>query len=168
MAHPLVKQLYFARSEFKRALERLTDGDARRRLEPMNSISWIVGHLAWQEQLYWLTRMQGMTLLPVLDERFGTGKPASTAHLEEVVTFWTEITQACDSFLERLTTSDMKAPFIMEGEPSKRSVGTMLTRVIYHYWYHIGETLAIRQMLGHSSLPAYVGDLHGLAPYEPH
>jgi hypothetical protein len=30
-------------------LEGLTDGDARRRLPPLNSISWNVGHLAWQE-----------------------------------------------------------------------------------------------------------------------
>lgn len=168
MAHPLVKQLHFTRHEFKRALENLEDAEAQRRLEPMNSISWIVGHLAWQEQLYWLTRMQGMTLLPMLNERFGTGKPACTPHLEEAVTFWTEITRACDPFLEGITTSDLKAPYIMEGKPSKYSVGTMLTRMIYHYWYHTGETLAIRQMLGHSGLPEYVGDLHGLAPYEPH
>ena len=42
----------------------MSDEDARRRLLPMNCISWIVGHLAWQEQRYWLTLTQGQTPLP--------------------------------------------------------------------------------------------------------
>jgi len=32
-------------------------------------------------------------------------------------------------------------------------------RNIYHYFYHIGEASAIRQMLGHKNLPDYVGDM---------
>ena len=54
MVHPLVDQLRFARSEWVRVLEGVSDEDARRRLTPMNSISWMVGHLAWQENRYWL------------------------------------------------------------------------------------------------------------------
>jgi len=46
MPHPLIVQLHFTRSEFKRALEGLSDADARRRLLPMNCISWNIGHLA--------------------------------------------------------------------------------------------------------------------------
>ncbi len=57
MIHPLVLQLRFTRSEFKRGLDGLSDADARRRLEPMNCISWNIGHLAWQEQRYWLQRL---------------------------------------------------------------------------------------------------------------
>ncbi|MEP7293389.1 MAG: DinB family protein, partial [Chloroflexota bacterium] len=54
MPHPLIEQLRFTRSEFQRALAGVTDEDARRRFMPMNSISWIIGHLANQEQRYWL------------------------------------------------------------------------------------------------------------------
>ena len=50
--HPLVLQLKFTRSEFKRALKGLSEGDAGKRLLPMNCISWNVGHLSWQEQKY--------------------------------------------------------------------------------------------------------------------
>ena len=32
----------------------VADEEARRRILPMNCISWNVGHLAWQEQRYWL------------------------------------------------------------------------------------------------------------------
>lgn len=40
-----------------------------------------------------------------------------------------------------------------------------MQRVIYHYWYHIGEIQSIRQMLGHCDLPVYEGDLEEKAPY---
>ena len=34
----------------------------------------MIGHLAWQEQLYWLERAQGRTVVPEV-HRFGYGKP---------------------------------------------------------------------------------------------
>jgi hypothetical protein len=37
----------------------------------------------------------------------------------------------------------------------------------YHYWYHLGEALAVRQMLGHRDLPDFVGDIDSQAPYRP-
>jgi hypothetical protein len=40
-----------------------------------------------------------------------------------------------------------------------------LQRVIYHYWYHTGENMAIRQMLGHTRLPEFVGNIDSQAPY---
>jgi hypothetical protein len=47
--HPLVTQLRFARSEFQRCLDGVSAEDAVHRFGPMNCISWIVGHLANQE-----------------------------------------------------------------------------------------------------------------------
>lgn len=41
----------------------------------------------------------------------------------------------------------------------------MLLRTIYHYWFHTGEAAAVRQLLGHSSLPEFVGPM-GAAKYE--
>lgn len=55
----------------------------------------------------------------------------------------------------------------MEGQPFRYNIGTMLQLIIYHYWFHIGEALAIRQMLGHSDLPEFVGDIPTQAPYRP-
>jgi hypothetical protein len=43
-----------------------------------------------------------------------------------------------------------------------------LLRVTYHYWFHNGENAAIRQMLGHTDLPQFVGDLDHEAPYRLH
>ena len=57
--HPLVLQLRFTRSKFKRPLKGVDDPDSRRRIPPMKCISWNVGHLAWQEQDYLLWRGHG-------------------------------------------------------------------------------------------------------------
>ena len=77
MPHPLVIQLRFARSELVRCLEGVSDEDARRRIQPMNCISWIIGHLADQENRYWVLNAQGKTLAPELKIWWATGnRPA--------------------------------------------------------------------------------------------
>jgi DinB superfamily len=104
MPHPLIIQLRFARSEFKRALEGLSDTDACHRFLPMNCISWNNGHLVWQEQRYWLTRLQGLVPLPNLNELVGYGQPACTPPLVEMWEAWQTITQLANPFLDTLTT----------------------------------------------------------------
>jgi hypothetical protein len=42
-----------------------------------------------------------------------------------------------------------------------------MLRTTYHYWYHLGEGLAVRQQLGHDRLPDFVGDIDGKAPWRP-
>src|SRR5829696_8096939 len=103
MAHPLVDQLRFARSEFCRGLEGDTDEEARRRLLPMNCISWNIGHLAVQEQRYWLLYAQGEMLLPEIDQAFRYGSPPSTPALDEVWSAWETITTAADLWLDTVT-----------------------------------------------------------------
>ena len=165
MTHPLVTQLRFARSEFVRGLENLEDDDARRRLQPMNCISWLIGHLAWQEQRYWIVRGQNSMVVAKLDELVGLGQPATTPPLAEMWSAWTLVTQAADVYLDSLTTDMLADYMIVNGLPHVESIGSMLQRVIYHYWYHLGEALSIRQLLGHQKLPEFVGDMHGEAPY---
>ena len=165
MVHPLVLQLRFTRSEFRRGLGGITDEEARRRFLPMNCISWNIGHLAWQEQRYWLSRAQGQILLPELDERFAYGAPASSPPLDEMWEAWTLVTKTADSGLDTLTTEKLEEQVIIDGQPTKFIFGSMLYRMIYHYWYHLGENMAIRQMLGHTNLPQFVGSIDKEAPY---
>ena len=165
MAHPLVEQLRFARSEFRRGLDGVSDEDARRRVMPMNCMSWNVGHLAWQEQRYWLVRAQDKMLLPDINERFAYGAPASTPPLAEVNEAWEKITEASDPWLDAVTTETLQSPVMMGGKPSEYIFGSLLQRMIYHYWYHTGENAAIRQSLGHEGLPEFVGDIDTEAPY---
>ena len=167
MTHPLVAQLRFTRSEFKRGLIGLTEDEACRRFLPMNCISWNVGHLAWQEQRYFLFFAQGAMPLPPINDLFAYGAPASTPPLHEMWTAWETLTQAVDPWLEALTIEKLQEHVIRDGQPSPYIFGSLVQRVIYHYWYHTGENLAIRQMLGHTDLPEFVGDIDEEAPYRP-
>jgi hypothetical protein len=169
MTHPLVSQLRFTRSEFKRALEGVSDDDARKRIAPMNCISWNIGHLAWQEQRYWLWRLQDKVLLPKLNEKFCFGCPAHYPPLDEMWRMWNTIVDAADPFLDTITTEDLLREHPLKEDPSVSfTAGSLIQRVLYHYWYHTGENMAIRQMLGHSDLPAFVGNIDQEAPYKPH
>jgi uncharacterized damage-inducible protein DinB len=166
MVHPLVEQLRFARSEFVRGLEGVTEPAAQRRFLPMNCISWNIGHLAWQEQRYWLDRAQAKMLLPDVNEQFANGAPATTPALADMRRAWREITTAADPWLDSVSRETLVANVIVEGHPD-RVFGSLLQRMIYHYWYHTGENAAIRQQLGHTNLPDFVGDIDHEAPYRP-
>ncbi|GAB4463875.1 MAG: hypothetical protein Kow0031_41680 [Anaerolineae bacterium] len=165
--HPLIQQLRFARSEFRRALEGVSDDDARKRFLPMNCISWNVGHLAWQEQRYWLIYAQGQLPRPDINELFAYGAPASTPPLTETLAAWESITRAADPWLDTVTTETLQQKVVRPNRPGEYVLGSMLLRTIYHYWYHAGENMAIRQLLGHSDLPQFVGNIDGEAPYRP-
>lgn len=167
MTHPMIAQLRFTRSEFYRAIKGVSDDDACRRIIPMNCISWNVGHLAWQEQEYFLFYAQGLQRpYPEIAKMFAYGAPASTPALSEMVSAWKGITTAADPYLDTLTDDALARPYIKkDGNPSQRLIGNLLQRVIYHYWYHIGENMAIRQMLGHTKLPQFVGNIDAKASF---
>ena len=163
--HLLVTQLRFTRSELIRCLEGVTEDEARKRFEPMNSISWIVGHLADQENLYWVRMAQGIKILPDLKDLVGFGRPPSTPPLDEMWSAWREITSTADRYLDAVSTEVLDTYFEMGGKPIKENVGTLLMRNIYHYWFHTGEAYAIRQFLGHRDLPDFVGNMSQAAYY---
>jgi uncharacterized damage-inducible protein DinB len=166
--HPLIVQLKFTRSEFKRGLRGLSEEDASKRLLPMNSISWNVGHLAWQEQRYFLYFGQGLMPFPEVQQAFAYGARASTPVLQKVLGYWSKITKAADPWLQSLTSAKLQEQFVRpDGTPGGTTYGSLLLRMIYHYWYHTGENLAIRQMLGHTHLPEFVGNIDDRAPYTP-
>jgi hypothetical protein len=167
MSHPLVDQLRFTRSEYQRCLEGVTNEDAAKRFLPMNCIAWNVGHLAWHEQRYFVTYPTGEVLIPALDQLFAYGAPPSTPKLDEMWAAWKTVTAAADPFLDTLTTAKLQENVIIDGKPGKRIWGNMLLRVTYHYWYHLGENAAIRQNLGQTNLPQFVGDIDTLAPWRP-
>ena len=167
MAHPLVDQFRFTRNEWLRGLGGLSETDAIRHFGPMNCISWIVGHLAWHEQRYWLDRAQGKVILPKLNELFAYGAPMSTPALGEMLESWHAVTRMVDPYLDTLTTDELQRDLLRDGKPIGQSIGSALRRITYHYWFHTGEIQAIRQMLGHSNLREYVGDIETEAPYRP-
>jgi hypothetical protein len=181
MTHPLVTQLRFARSEFVRCLEGVSDEASRKRLLPMNSISWMVGHLAAQEQEYFVYFPKGKVPHPQLNVSHGFGQPAVTPPLADMWGVWNDITAGADSFLDTVTedqlethleqdTSTVKDALFAYGQVNEdmlaqksvrsfENIGTRILRVTYHYFFHTGEAHAVRQMLGHPDLPFFVGGM---------
>jgi hypothetical protein len=160
MSHPLVTQLRFARSEFVRCLAGVPPEDAVRRMEPMNCLSWIVGHLASQEHYLWVLVAQGRNVAPPgLRELVGFGRPPSTPPWDEMWAVWHAVAEAADTYLDTVTDEALDTHLEWKGERMPETVGTRLLRNTYHYWFHLGEAHAIRQMLGHANLPDFVGDM---------
>ena len=157
--HPLVTQLRFARSEFVRCLDGVSEEDGRRHVQSLNCLSWMVGHLANQENRYWVMLAQGKRLFPELNERVGFRKPASTPALQEMWSVWTSVTQGADAYLDTLVPEVLTNHFEWNGKNWDENIGTLLMRNIYHYWFHTGQALAVRKLLGHTSLPEFVGDM---------
>ena len=167
MIHPLVDQFRFTRSEWLRGLEGVSEDDAAHHFGQMNCISWIVGHLAWHEHRYWLELAQGKMLFPILNQVYASRAPMSTPSLNEMLAIWNSVTQAADPFLDALTSEILQSDLLRNGRSVGQSIGSALRRMTYHYWFHIGEIQAIRQMLGQANLPQYVGDIEAEAPYRP-
>ena len=91
----------------------------------------------------------------------------STPSLSEMLDMWHTVTRAADAYLDTLTTEILQHELLRDGKPIGQSVGSALRRITYHYWFHIGEIQAIRQVLGQANLPEYVGDIETEAPYRP-
>jgi uncharacterized damage-inducible protein DinB len=164
--HPLVVQLQFARKSFMDCLAQVPDDEAKKRINQMNCLSWIIGHLANQEHRYWIESAQGRTLFPGLNDLVGYGKPASTPDKAEMMRIWQEVTAKADEYLNILTSDILETKFVSPDRIFSETIGTMLLRNIYHYWYHTGEAHTIRELLGHTNLPEYVGDM-SVAFYQP-
>jgi len=166
--HPLVAQLRFTRHEFKRGLRNVPPAHGTERVGRLNALGWSVGHLAWQEQKYFLYWGTGVLPFPDIDKTFRSGAPGTTPDLAEMLARWSEITALADPWLDTLTSRDLQQPYSKGGEVvGGRLVGNLLQRVIYHYWYHLGENMAARKLLGHEGLGQFVGNIDDEAPYVP-
>lgn len=158
MPHYLVTHLQFTRAKWLEGLAGVTAEEAVKRFEPMNAIGWAIGHLAAFEQHSWLETAQGKDHSEAV-KACGFGKPATTPPLAEMQAAWQAITAEADLYLNQLTATDLAAHLSVNGKPMRDNIGTLILRHTYHYWYHLGEVQAIRQLLGHQNLPPFVGQM---------
>ena len=104
-------------------------------------------------------------LLPEVDRDFAYGAPGCTPPLAEAWAAWEAITAAADPWLDAVTMETLLSEATRNGQPTGFTIGSRMLRMIYHYWFHTGENAAIRQNLGHTGLPDFVGDIEEEAPY---
>lgn len=157
-AHHLVRYLQHARRELRRAVDGMAPEDLERRVGGINSVAWMVGHLAWQEQTYWLTS-RGEPAVTDLDA-FGRGRPAAPPAFDELFGVWARVTAAADAWLNCLGEADLRSH--LEGRRlfEMENVGTLLTRASSHYYLHIGQITAVRRLLD-DRVPPFVGSQEG-------
>jgi hypothetical protein len=158
MTHALIEQYRFARDQFRTGIEGVSAEEGLQRIGPMNSIGWVVGHLAAFDQIIWCIMAQDLTHSEAV-KACASGKPASTPPLPDMVADWNAIKASADTFLNTLEDQDLSRYLQFNGRDSFENIGTTLRRQTWHYWYHLGEVQAVRQMLGHSDLPAFVGQI---------
>ncbi len=108
---------------------------------------------------------QGNLLVPEVSA-CAPNQPASTPQLSEMLIAWQAITAASEAYLDTLTPQPLATHWEVNGAPAPENIGTCLHRITFHYWFHLGEMQAIRQLLGQTDLPMYVGNLSATA-YRP-
>ena len=157
-AHHLVRYLQHARREFRRAVDGMTVPDLERRVGGINSVAWMVGHLAWQEQAYWLTS-RGEPALADLDA-FGRVHPDTPPAFDPLFAVWARVTAATDGWLVGLVDDDMRSHLQGRRLFEQENIGTLLTRTSSHYYLHIGQITAVRRLLD-DRVPSFVGTQAG-------
>ena len=120
--HPLVLQLRFTRREFLRGVRGVNDADGAVRLGPMNCIAWNVGHLAWQEQRYFVSIGQERTPYPEVAAAYEYGAPGSTPRLRDTLAAWKAITAEADPWLDTLTSELLAETPVRRGKPARHHV----------------------------------------------
>ena len=116
--HTLVQMYNMTRKEFERNLNGLTDEDARKHIEPMNCISWIIGHVANQQHTFFVDWPEGKETDPRY-RPYGYGSPASQPPLEEVLALWRDACNEADVWLQAATSDSLQVrsqPTSPEGE----------------------------------------------------
>ena len=156
MTHPLVTQLEFARQEFVRVMDGVSAADGERVIPPFNCLSFIVAHMAFHEHTMFVLLGQGMDL--DLDIQVAhSGADASAPPWNDVWVQWRQVTEQADGYLAQLAAEDLHIRLSHGDREVPEVLGHTLLRVIYHYWFHLGEAHAIRQALGHKDIPEFVG-----------
>ncbi len=156
MTHPLVTQLEFTRREFVRVMEGVSAEEGERVIPPFNSLSFVVAHMAFHEHTMFVLLGQGVDL--GLDVQVAhSGTDASVPSWNDMWTQWQQITDQADSYLQRLAQENLHVRLRQGDREVPEVLGHTLLRVIYHYWFHLGEAHAIRQVLGHKDIPEFVG-----------
>ena len=164
--HNLVWQIRKARDEWRIIFDGVSDEDGDRRLGRMNSLGWMMAHMAWHEQLIYML-LTGKLIAPELNDLAAYGGAATTPRLSEVKELWEKVTPVVDEYLATLTVNDLLGRISFpNGDPIPENLGAILQRVNNHYFFHIGEASAIRQLLEHTRFPEVMSDFNSVT-YRP-
>lgn len=151
---PLAEILDLNTRLYRNCLAGLTDDQANARpSDSTNSAAFIAAHLA--DSRFFLLRTLGVNcacpLGRYLDGKRGIAELETPLPLEEIRAAWSTAADALRDRLESLTATDLAAEATMRFPVTDRTVLGVLTFLVQHDSYHVGQLALLRKFGG---LPA--------------
>ena len=146
----LVRLLWDAFDELERVAGALPTPGQGRAIGRLNAGSWVVAHVAQQQESYWCTGAQGLepdAWLAGLDVGFGS--EPSVPDYREALEAFARIRARAIPYLRSLRDDDLDA--VMEpsdGSGRAQTVGDLVVRAVGHVFVHTGELATIASLVG--------------------
>ena len=152
MGIQIIYQYKITNNQVLNYINDINDSESKTVFEPLNCISWTIGHLARYNNLAFASRSRGVKV-PDKFRDFENGSPHSQKDLIYVKGLWLETLNATEKFLDSLEEKDLKKvpdneSYIELNKKEEENLGTFMTRRIFHSWNHLGEIASVRQLLG--------------------
>lgn len=162
----LVRLLWDAWDELERVAEALPTPGRGRPIGRLNAGSWIVAHVAQQQDAYWCTGAQGLEPDAWLaDHEVGFGSGPSVPDYHEALAALGRVRARAIPYLRSLRDENLEAVMQpAQGSRRAQTVGDMLVRAIGHVFVHTGELATVASLVGAPDLGVPGRLTHSTAP----
>ena len=161
-----MRLLWDAFDELERVAGALPTPGQGRAIGRLNAGSWIVAHVAQQQDAYWCTGAQGLepdAWLAGLEVGFGS--EPSVPDYREALDAFARIRARAIPYLRTLRDEDLDAVTEpSDGSGRAQTVGDLLVRAVAHVFVHTGELATIASLVGAPDLGAPGRLTHSTAP----
>tara|TARA_B100000315_G_C14425783_1_gene517763 strand:+ start:155 stop:640 length:486 start_codon:yes stop_codon:yes gene_type:complete len=146
MGIKIIEQYKITNNQVLNYINDISDEESKAIFAPLNCISWTLGHLSRYNNLTFAARDKGEQI-PEKFRDFENGSPHSQKDLSYVKGLWEKTLNDTDKFLDNLKEEDLKR-ILNNDSYDVDNLGTVMTRMIFHSWNHLGEIASVRQLLG--------------------
>lgn len=146
MGIKIIDQYKITNNQVLNYINDISDEESKAIFTPLNCISWTLGHLSRYNNLAFAARDKGEEI-PEKFRDFENGSPHSQKDLSYVKGLWEQTLNDTDKFLDNLKEEDLKR-ILNNDSYDVDNLGTVMTRMIFHSWNHLGEIASVRQLLG--------------------
>ena len=146
----LVRLLWDAFDELERVAEALPAPGRGRAIGRLNAGSWIVAHLAKQQDDYWNVGVQGLDPdVWLLEQRVGFGDEPSVPDFAEAVAAFGRVRARAIPYLRARRGADIDTVVLQRpSSGGEQTAGELLSRSIGHCFAHTGELASIASLVG--------------------